>query len=155
MAETHDLRTELHAHCVACGEHGDHCLGLRMQGRDDGSVEGAFAPAPWMRGYNDRLHGGIVATVLDSAMTQCLLMQGVAAYTVKMEIRFRNAAPREGDYRVVAWREESRSSVHDMQATLSLGNTPIATASARFFETDEAREPATRGEGQTAACQRL
>ena len=40
-------------------------------------------------GYPGIIHGGIVATLLDSAMTNCLMLRGVLAYTAELNVRYR------------------------------------------------------------------
>jgi acyl-coenzyme A thioesterase PaaI-like protein len=50
---------------MACGSGG---LGLHFDAQPDGSVEGVFDCASAYQGYQDRLHGGVVATLADAAM---------------------------------------------------------------------------------------
>lgn len=35
------------------------------------------------------VHGGILAAIIDAAMTQCLMGHGIAGYTGELSIRFR------------------------------------------------------------------
>jgi acyl-coenzyme A thioesterase PaaI-like protein len=39
------------------------------------------------------VHGGILASVLDDAMANCLWMRGITAVTAKMSLRYREPVP--------------------------------------------------------------
>lgn len=39
--------------------------------------------------YDGVAHGGLIAAIVDAAMTQCLLGHGVVAYTVDLSLRYR------------------------------------------------------------------
>ena len=39
------------------------------------------------------VHGGIIATLLDSAMTHCLLQKGVSALTGRLSVRYSSPMP--------------------------------------------------------------
>jgi acyl-coenzyme A thioesterase PaaI-like protein len=128
------LRRQRHAGCFACDNHAGRGLGLQCKARPDGSVAGDFAPHEWMRGFDERLQGGIVATLLDSAMTQCLFAWGIAAVTVSLEVRFRHPASLHGPFRVSAWLEEKRHNVYCLGAELRQDDRRIATGTARFVQ---------------------
>lgn len=40
------------------------------------------------QGYSGMVHGGVIATLLDSAMTHCLLKKGIFALTGRLSIRY-------------------------------------------------------------------
>jgi acyl-coenzyme A thioesterase PaaI-like protein len=40
------------------------------------------------QGYPGRMHGGIVSALIDSAMTRCLFGHGIAAYTVRLNLKY-------------------------------------------------------------------
>jgi uncharacterized protein (TIGR00369 family) len=78
----------LHRNCFACGSNNGMGLGLKFYRREDGSVSGDFFADPKFEGYSGIIHGGIVATLLDSAMTHCLLMENIPALTGRLSIRY-------------------------------------------------------------------
>ena len=78
----------LHANCFACGSNNGVGLRLKFDEKDDGSVMGYFTAAPRFEGYSGIVHGGIIATLLDSAMTHCLLKKGNFALTGRLSIRY-------------------------------------------------------------------
>lgn len=74
--------------CFGCGERNP--IGLRLKFfRRDGAVEAEFDPDVTHEGYVHMMHGGIVATLLDEAMSWAVIDQGHLAVTAKMEVRFR------------------------------------------------------------------
>jgi uncharacterized protein (TIGR00369 family) len=78
----------LHRNCFACGSNNGLGLRLMFHKQEDGSVSGDFFADPKFQSYSGIVHGGIVATLLDSAMTQCLLMENTAALTARLSIRY-------------------------------------------------------------------
>ena len=63
-------------------------LRLKFHRNEDGSVWGDFLAHQKFEGYSGILHGGIIATLLDSAMTNCLLMEGIPALTGRLSIKY-------------------------------------------------------------------
>jgi acyl-coenzyme A thioesterase PaaI-like protein len=86
-----DKRT--HRNCFACGLRNEGGLRLNFHGREDGSVWGDFLADPKFEGYAGMVHGGIIATLLDSAMTHCLFYNGVSALTGKLSVRYFSPIP--------------------------------------------------------------
>jgi uncharacterized protein (TIGR00369 family) len=78
----------LHRNCFACGSNNGMGLGLKFHRQEDGSVFGDFFADPKFEGYSGIIHGGIVATLLDSAMTHCLLMENIPALTGRLSIKY-------------------------------------------------------------------
>ncbi len=78
----------LHRNCFACGANNGMGLGLKFYKHEDGTVFGNFFADPKFEGYSGIIHGGIVATLLDSAMTHCLLMKDIPALTGRLSIRY-------------------------------------------------------------------
>src|SRR4030043_1374963 len=78
----------LHRNCFACGANNGMGLGLKFYKHEDGTVFGNFFADPKFEGYSGIIHGGIVATLLDSAMTHCLLMEDIPALTGRLSIKY-------------------------------------------------------------------
>jgi len=78
----------LHANCFACGSNNGVGLRLKFDEKDDGSVMGYFTADPRFEGYSGIVHGGIIATLLDSAMSHCLFKKGIMALTGRLSIRY-------------------------------------------------------------------
>ena len=63
-------------------------MGLKFYKHEDGTVFGNFFADPKYEGYSGIIHGGIVATLLDSAMTHCLLKKDIPALTGRLSIKY-------------------------------------------------------------------
>jgi uncharacterized protein (TIGR00369 family) len=126
---------ERHRGCVVCGAPTDnpHGLGLAFSPDGAGGVTATFRPAPHHRGWNDRLHGGLIATLLDGAMTHALFEQGIAAVTVELNVRFVAPAPLGHALEVSATTTGSRHGVHTATGRLVDGDRLIARATAKFM----------------------
>ncbi len=70
------LQSRLHSQCILCGA--DHPQGLRLAFNTDanGRVKAEFPCDRMYQGYDGYLHGGVIAALLDSAMTNCLFAHG-------------------------------------------------------------------------------
>jgi acyl-coenzyme A thioesterase PaaI-like protein len=82
------IEDNFHRNCFACGSGNGVGLRLKFHRNEDGSVWGDFSAHPKFEGYSGILHGGIIATLLDSAMTNCLLMEGIPALTGRLSIKY-------------------------------------------------------------------
>lgn len=78
----------LHRNCFACSSNNGTGLRLKFYKQEDGSVAGNFFADPKYEGYSGIIHGGIIATLLDSAMTHCLLMEDIPALTGRLSIKY-------------------------------------------------------------------
>jgi acyl-coenzyme A thioesterase PaaI-like protein len=83
-------RQRHHPRCVVCSS--QHPGGLRISytACPDGGVA-AVVPCPraW-EGYPERVHGGVIASLIDGAMTHCLFAEGIAAVTAELQVRYRH-----------------------------------------------------------------
>jgi uncharacterized protein (TIGR00369 family) len=128
------LRRQNHPECFVCGPANGHGLGLEFRAVQDGAVEATFPCQPIFAGYPGMLHGGIICTLLDGAMTNCLFARGLVAVTVDMNVRFRRPVTVSLPAAVRAWLESKGSPLHRLAAEVSQGGQVVATATARFIE---------------------
>lgn len=76
--------------CFACGEKNPIGLHLHFFETADGCLS-FFTPSQEHQSYNDRMHGGLIMTLMDEVMGNYLFLKtGIPAYTGKMESRFRS-----------------------------------------------------------------
>jgi acyl-coenzyme A thioesterase PaaI-like protein len=101
----------------------------------DGSVVAWFGCDAKFQGYPDRLHGGVIAMILDDAMTNCLLYQGITAVTGRLDVRYREPVQLGESVEVRAWIESRCKSLCRMRAELSQNGCLTAWAEAKFAET--------------------
>ena len=127
------VRSRLHPRCFVCGP--EHPGGLRVDFHPAGDgVVGVFSCAPTWEGVAGRIHGGVLAALLDGAMSNCLLALGVDAVTADFHVRYRRPVRVGVEARVEAHRCEQRGPLHDMEAVLLQDGQVMATARARFYD---------------------
>lgn len=121
-----------HPACFACAPAAEGGLGLAFATAPDGSVAATFGCPERFQGYPDRLHGGVVATLLDAAMTHCLFAGGRRGVTAKLEVRFRKPVSLDEPARVAARVVEERGAICRLAATLEQAQQTCAEAEALF-----------------------
>ena len=129
-----DLGQRCHPGCFACGARAGDGLGLRFTSEPDGAVVGSFACAGKYQGYPGRLHGGIIATLADAAMTHCLFLRGVTAVTGKLKLRFPHPVEVGAEATVRATVANSLPPLYLLKAEISQAGTVRATAEGLFIE---------------------
>ncbi|NWG02923.1 MAG: PaaI family thioesterase [Syntrophaceae bacterium] len=123
----------LHRNCFACGSNNGIGLGLKFYKKEGGTVFGNFYADPKYEGYSGVIHGGIIATLLDSVMTHCLLMENIPAFTGRLLIKY-SAPIRTGrivrlEARIVG---ESRR-VFTLEGKAFVEGKKVASAKARYM----------------------
>jgi uncharacterized protein (TIGR00369 family) len=133
-----------HGGCVACGIGHPHGLQLGFIVSQDGRVQACFPCDRCFEGYAGCLHGGIIATLLDSAMTNCMFAHGLAGFTGELKVRFHQPVRTGKPARVCAWLERSSRRLHALRAEVEQDGAIKAVATARFLAIapGEARDPA-------------
>jgi uncharacterized protein (TIGR00369 family) len=131
-------RAAAHSRCFCCGT--EHPTGLRLEFREagEGSVTARFRGGRSFEGYPETLHGGVVAALLDSAMTNCLFSKGIVAVTAELTVRFLRPVRLERPARVTASIARVRGPLYYLQAELTQGRTLTARAQATFMNRDRA-----------------
>lgn len=131
---TSSLAARLHAHCVVCGSANPHGLGVDFRPSADGrGVEATIDCRAGFQGYDGRLHGGIVSTLLDGAMVHCLFERGRTAYTAKLEVRFPGAVMTGRPATLRAWLTDSHGRLHRLAAELAQDGEVKAEAQTKFL----------------------
>ena len=128
------LRSSLHSQCILCGA--DHPQGLRLafNTHADGHVEALFACDRLYQGYSGYLHGGVIAALLDSAMTNCLFALGRAAVTGELNVRFLKPVIVSRPAVVSARLVESLAPLFKMNGEVRQNGDIMARATAKFME---------------------
>lgn len=126
------IRALTHARCAVCGATDCQDLHVCFHALPDGSVRGIFEARPDLQGYPNTLHGGMVSTLLDAAMTNCLFAHGFAAVTAELTVRFLHPVAAGRPVTVGAWIERSWRRLHLLAAELRQEGELMATATAKF-----------------------
>lgn len=126
-------RQYAHARCIACGSSEGDAPRLRFTPGPDGDVTATLQPSPHHEGYDGMLHGGIIATLLDAAMTNCLFAHGQCGVTAELQVRYRHPVAIDEECRLRAWIERSSPPLYLLRAELRQGDSLRATAHAKFM----------------------
>ncbi len=128
-----ELRNQGHARCVVCAP--SHPLGLRVEYHIDaaGVVHAEFPCHRVFQGYSGQLHGGVIAALLDGAMTHCLFARGIEAVTGELTVRF--LRPVVTDRMSAASARITRVShrLHILEAELTQEQVLVARAQGKFL----------------------
>ena len=79
--------------CFGCGAANEHGLHLKFLLAEDGSVVSLSTIKNDYEGPRGYLHGGIIATLLDEAMSKSVRTRGVTAMTRNMEVDYLRPVP--------------------------------------------------------------
>lgn len=127
-------RRTAHPHCHVCGSDNPSGLRLAFEVQPDRSVHAVFHGGPAYQGYPDAIHGGMVATLLDAAMTNCLFSRGISAVTARMNIRYVTPARWYVPCDVSARLERTVRGLRYLVAEVSQKGQLVARASGTFMD---------------------
>ncbi len=136
-------RAAWHAGCFGCRPREVGGLELSFQTHPDGSVTARFDCDPRFRGYAEWIHGGIVATLLDEALTECLVNRGVRGITARLNIRYRRPVDVGVEAIVRARLVRAEGPLYIVEAELRQDGRVRALADAKFY--GQSPEEAARG----------
>ena len=126
--------------CFACGPDNPHGLRLRFATGETGESVTAWVPEAFTEGFRGIVHGGVVSTVLDEAMSKAVAAAGLPALTAELRVRLRrHVAPRCTVW-VRGWIMSQTGRLIKTEATLTdAEGTELAHAWASFLTVKEAR----------------
>jgi acyl-coenzyme A thioesterase PaaI-like protein len=127
------LRSQTHTHCLICASDNPHGLNLDFAIDANGKVSAECLPGDIWQGYNGLVHGGVIASMLDAAMTNCLFAHGCEALTAELVVRYRHPVVIGEKVVLRAWMEERTPHILLMRAELSQGDTIKSLAKAKFL----------------------
>jgi uncharacterized protein (TIGR00369 family) len=137
QAKLDHVQTEAHPFCMVCSQSNPLGLGLKFNSNDDSSVSTSFLGHPALEGFQGLLHGGVIASLLDGAMTNCMFARGCVAMTVELKVRYRKPVVIGEEIFIRAWITRSSSRLHLLQAELKQDGCVKAVATAKFMERHE------------------
>ena len=130
-----------HLFCLACGD--NHSLGLRFKTSEYGVTTSVQAKPEW-QGYEGIMHGGMIATLLDAAMTHCLFHNQIEAMTAALNVRYLAPVLCTGRIDVAARLIRRRRLVYELSAELRVAGEIKARADAKFMCHKNVSFPANR-----------
>ena len=129
-----ETRAQAHANCVVCSPANSRSLRLEFAASDDGGVQACFDCDKAFQGYASMLHGGVIASLLDGAMTNCMFAHGIPAITAELNVRFRHPVLIGQFATVRAWIERLSPPLHLLKAEVLQDEQLKATALGKFME---------------------
>ncbi len=127
------IQKQAHPYCVACSLLNDKGLHLEFE-TGNGGVFARFECDRACEGYPGILHGGIIATILDGAMGNCLFARGQAAVTVEMTTRFRHPIYIDRQATVNARLVRNAAPLYLLEADIVQDGQVKATAKGKFYD---------------------
>jgi len=109
-------------------------LDLKFKLSDDGSVIALFQLGQSHEGHLGILHGGVIASILDSAMGNCLFAHGHTTVTAELNIRFRHPVITQQTAIVTAWISKSSSALYLLEAQITQDGQTKVTAKGKFVD---------------------
>jgi acyl-coenzyme A thioesterase PaaI-like protein len=105
--------------CVVCGSNHPHGLRIRYELHQDGTVSAKWAPTTDWEGFRGIVHGGIISTVLDEAMSKAVAATQGEALTAELRVRYRHHVEPGEDLYIRGWVVERRKRLIRTEATLA------------------------------------
>ena len=130
-----------HHSCLVCGS--QHSLGLRFKTSEYGVTATIQAKPEW-QGYEGIMHGGMIATLLDAAMTHCLFHHQIEAMTAALHVRYLAPVHCSGRIDVMASLIGRLRLVYELSAELRVAGEIKARADAKFMCHKNVSFPANR-----------
>lgn len=143
-------RCREHTHCLLCGNRNPRSLRLRFRSGEDGVVRAVFRADPQLQGYDGIIHGGIIAALLDAAMTHCLFQHEVQGITGDLHVRYVRSVPCDAEMNIRAWLVSCRRSLYRLKAEIESQNKIAAWAEATFMRRRIPGAAVADSEGGTA-----
>ena len=134
------MAVENNDNCFVCGMKNPFGFQVKPEIQDGGaSVCIECTPAEHLQGWANVLHGGILSTLLDEAITYVGISTfDQPAVTAQLEVRFRNPAPTCVKLRVYAERVKVSRRLVEAEASVTLSDgTLIATGRGKVMPVDE------------------
>lgn len=89
--------------CFVCGPTHPSGLRIKYEPAADGAMKADWAPDRTWEGFRGIIHGGIISTVLDEAMSKAVAASGGEALTAELRVRFRRPVRAGQEYTIRGW----------------------------------------------------
>ena len=122
-----------HEWCLLCGEKNPLSAKLKFQTDKDGGITASFRSYKYLQGYSGIVHGGVIAALLDAAMTHCLFHHNRQGLTCDLHVRYLHPVPCEANLEIKAWILTMSSRLFKLKAEIIEGERVMAWAEAKFL----------------------
>lgn len=122
------------ANCLLCRSSNPWSLNLSFTPEADGGVRTQFKTHSGLQGYDGILYGGVIAALLDAAMTHCLFHHNIQAMTGDLRVRFINPVGCNDLLAIRAWIVESCPPLYHLKSEITVDGCIMARGKARFMQ---------------------
>jgi acyl-coenzyme A thioesterase PaaI-like protein len=119
-------------HCFACGNTNPIGMGLRIE-LDTRRASATWVPGADFVGWSDRVHGGLIATVLDEVMAWASGSDDAWAVTSSFSVRFHSLASPGEILRASGWVESQRRRIYEIKGEVRAGDRLVAEATGTYL----------------------
>jgi acyl-coenzyme A thioesterase PaaI-like protein len=128
-----DMCRKEHRNSFSCRSVEKGGLGIEFHVAADGSITAVWKCPATYESYEGIIHGGLLATVLDSSMVHALFARGIVAKTGELTIRYRNSVRIDAPVSVSARLHDAHPPLYYMQASISQNGRLCVEAKAKFM----------------------
>jgi len=113
-----------------------HIPWLNFHFDDSGILHGVFTCNESGQGYDNMVHGGVIAAIIDASMAQCLMGHGIVGYTTDLSIKYRKPVLIDTKTELKTSIEEVNIGVlYSMKCEILQSRKLVAHATGRFYKT--------------------
>jgi uncharacterized protein (TIGR00369 family) len=113
------LRARTQNGCVVCGQENPCGLRIHYVREPDGVITAEWRPTENWEGFEGIVHGGIISTVLDEAMSKAVAAMNYEALTAELKVRFRRHVAAGETLRIRGWVVEKANRLVKAEAALT------------------------------------
>jgi uncharacterized protein (TIGR00369 family) len=128
----YSILRDSHTHCLLCGAQNPIGLRLDFSVQDESTVSASFTGQWLLQGYAGVLHGGVISSLLDAAMTHCLFYRGIEAVTAELLVRYVRPVPVDAPMELRARIVSEIPPLYRLRAELRQAHRIMAYARAKF-----------------------
>jgi acyl-coenzyme A thioesterase PaaI-like protein len=126
--------------CFVCGP--ENPVGLHITFRlDDDVCHAEFTPADHHCGFDGITHGGIIFSALDDVMANWIVLQGMQAFTAKVDLRYKGSLPTGTPVTLEGRCLKAKGRLMQMQGRMLRADTGqvVAECDASFMQADTSK----------------
>lgn len=125
------------ARCIVCGDQNEFSLGTRFYNLDNGDLVGVFRTEDWHQSYPGRVHGGMIAAILDETIGRavCIEEPNCWGVTVELTLKYKKPVPTEATLKCVGRVTRNTRRVFEGEGELLLPDGEVAaTAHGKYMK---------------------
>lgn len=107
---------------------------LHFEFDDSGVLRGEFKCNGYQQGYDQMVHGGVLAAIIDASMAQCLMGHGIVGYTADLAVRYRKPVRIRTTTQLETSIVSVKRSLYLMKCCMTQGKSRVIQADGKFFK---------------------